>query len=215
MNLFRRSTHAACRTTVVALFLTISAFGQWQPLNPVTGFDRAPDGVVFHMASGTLKLQVCSDAILRVRYSATADFSDRPEYVVLKTSWPPTAWNLQSTDQNITLVTARMKATVTRVDGVIVFTDLAGKRLMTDASRKLTPVEVNGEKTYRSETAINVYGSPEAFYGLGQHQAGVWNYRGESVDISEDNTNIAVLFLVSGKGYGIFWIHFISNDMAC
>ena len=43
------------------------------------------------------------------------------------------------------------------------------------------------------------------FYGLGQHQAGVWNYRGESVDISQDNSNIAVPFLVSSNGYGIFW----------
>ena len=33
--------------------------------------------------------------------------------------------------------------------------------------------------------------STEAFYGLGQHQAGVWNYRGETVDLSQDNTKIA------------------------
>jgi alpha-D-xyloside xylohydrolase len=33
----------------------------------------------------------------------------------------------------------------------------------------------------------------------------VWNYRGESVDISQDNTNIAVPLLLSSNGYGIFW----------
>jgi alpha-D-xyloside xylohydrolase len=33
----------------------------------------------------------------------------------------------------------------------------------------------------------------------------VWNYRGESVDISQDSSNIAVPFLVSSNGYGIFW----------
>jgi len=48
-------------------------------------------------------------------------------------------------------------------------------------------------------------GTREGLYGLGQHQAGVWNYRGESVDISQDNTNIAVPLLVSSNGYGIFW----------
>jgi alpha-D-xyloside xylohydrolase len=45
----------------------------------------------------------------------------------------------------------------------------------------------------------------EAFYGLGQHQAGVWNFRGESVDVSQENTNIAVPLLLSSNGYGIFW----------
>jgi alpha-D-xyloside xylohydrolase len=33
----------------------------------------------------------------------------------------------------------------------------------------------------------------------------VWNYRGESVDISQDNTNIAVPLLLSSQGYGLYW----------
>ena len=77
--------------------------------------------------------------------------------------------------------------------------------MVQEATRKLTPVKVNGEDTYRAESFINIYGSREGLYGLGQHQAGVWNYRGESVDISQDNTNIAVPLLVSSNGYGIFW----------
>jgi alpha-D-xyloside xylohydrolase len=50
-----------------------------------------------------------------------------------------------------------------------------------------------------------MWDTQEAFYGLGQHQAGVLNYRGESVDISQDNTNISVPLLLSSNGYGIFW----------
>ena len=80
-----------------------------------------------------------------------------------------------------------------------------GNQLLQEATRKLTPVKVNGEDTYRAESFINIYGSREALYGLGQHQAGVWNYRGESVDISQDNTNIAVPLLLSSQGYGLYW----------
>ena len=98
-----------------------------------------------------------------------------------------------------------MKVVVARKDGAITYRDLAGKQLVQEATRKLTPVKVNGEHTYHAESFVNIYGSREAFYGLGQHQAGVWNYRGESVDISQDNSNIAVPFLVSSNGYGIFW----------
>ena len=56
-----------------------------------------------------------------------------------------------------------------------------------------------------SEMFSKLWGSYEGFYGLGQHQAGVWNYRGESVDLSQDNTNICIPFLLSSNGYGIFW----------
>jgi alpha-D-xyloside xylohydrolase len=181
------------------------AYAQWAPLNPVTGLQQQPDGVVFTMKTGTLKLQVCADSIMRVRYSATSVFSELPDYVVTKRSWPETQWTMQSTGDDVTLTTSRLAVTVTRRDGAITYRDLDGKQLVQEGSRKLTPVKVNGEDTYRAESFINIYGSREGLYGLGQHQAGVWNYRGESVDISQDNSNISVPLLVSSNGYGIYW----------
>ncbi|MGH9504622.1 MAG: glycoside hydrolase family 31 protein [Terriglobales bacterium] len=174
-------------------------------MNPVTAVQQQPDGVLFTMQKGTLKVQVCNDSIIRVRYSATSTFSDRPLYVVTKTSWPETKWTMQSTGEDVTLTTARLSVSVARKDGGITYRDLEGKQLVQEATRKLTPVKVNGEDTYRAESFINIYGSREALYGLGQHQAGVWNYRGESVDISQDNTNISIPFLLSSQGYGIYW----------
>jgi len=157
------------------------------------------------MKTGTLKLQVCTDSIVRVRYSATSTFSSLPDHVVTKSDWPPAKWAMQSTADDVTLTTSRLAVTVTRKDGAITYRDLSGTQLFQEASRKLTPVKVNGEDTFRAESFINIYGSREGLYGLGQHQAGVWNYRGESVDISQDNSNISIPLLVSSKGYGIFW----------
>jgi len=82
---------------------------------------------------------------------------------------------------------------------------LRGKLLTTDGYRSLRPVEVNGEQTFHAEVSFGMYGSHEGLYGLGQHQAGVWNYRGETVDLSQENTNIAIPLLISTNGYGIFW----------
>ncbi len=200
--------HRLIRPSVLLCVMTLlaaSAHAQWAPMNPVTAVQRQPDGVLFTMQTGTLKLQVCTDSIIRVRYSATSTFSDRPDYVINKTSWPETKWTMQSTNDAVTLTTSRMAVTVTRKDGGITYRDLEGKQLLQEATRKLTPVKVNGEDTYRAESFINIYGSREALYGLGQHQAGVWNYRGESVDISQDNTNIAVPLLLSTQGYGLYW----------
>ena len=112
---------------------------------------------------------------------------------------------MQSTVSDVTISTSRMQVTVARKNGSISYADTNGQRLFQDTQRTLTPVEVNGEKTYHAEMFSSLWGSTEAFYGLGQHQAGVWNYRGEAVDLSQDNTNIAIPMLLSSNGYGILW----------
>ncbi len=185
--------------------LSSSAFAQWNPLNPVTGVKQQADGVVLTMRVGTLRLVVCSGSIVRVTYSLGAGIPDTPQYVVARQSWATTQWALQSNDSDIQLTTTAMKVTVTKKDGAIVFADAAGKKLFQDYDRTLTAVEVNGEKTYHAEMFSNLWDSTEAFYGLGQHQAGVWNYHGESVDLSQANTNISVPMFLSSNGYGIFW----------
>jgi alpha-D-xyloside xylohydrolase len=190
---------------ILAGVLATVAHAQWAPLNPVASVQQQDDGALFTMKAGTLKLQVCTDSIIRVRYSATSTFSTLPDPVVTKRDWPKTQWTMQATSEDVTLSTSRLAVTVTRKDGAITYRDLGGTQLVQEASRKLTPVKVNGEDTFRAESFVNIYGSREGLYGLGQHQAGVWNYRGESIDISQDNSNISIPLLVSTKGYGIFW----------
>ncbi len=206
--MYRDNAHLL-RFTLVILFafgFVSAAIAQWAPMNPVVALQPRADGVVFTMSSGTLRLQVCSDSIVHVLYSPSAAFpANRPDPVVIKTNWPATKFAMQENADEITLSTSQLMIVVTRKDGAIAYRDLAGKQLVQEATRKLTPVKVNGEDTYHAESFVNIYGSREAFYGLGQHQAGVWNYRGESVDISQDNSNISVPFLVSSNGYGIFW----------
>jgi alpha-D-xyloside xylohydrolase len=107
-------------------------------------------------------------------------------------------WTMLSTEEDVSLSTERLRVTVNRKDGTIAYADTAGKRLVQEGPKTMTPANVNGEDTWRAETFIGLWGSTEAFYGLGQHQAGVWNYRGESVDIWQDNTNISIPLLDDG-----------------
>lgn len=196
------------KSIAVSVFLLASTSlinAQWTPMNPVRKVQQESDGAVFTQSKGTLRIQVCSDSTIHILYSAMATFPKRTDYVVLKESWPTTKWTMQSNEDAVTLSTSLLKITVTRKDGAIAYADASGNQVMQEASRALTPEKVNGEDTYRAESFVNIYGSHEGLYGLGQHQAGVWNYRGESVDISQDNTNISVPLMLSSKGYGIFW----------
>jgi alpha-D-xyloside xylohydrolase len=189
----------------ICLFCATAAHAQWHAMNPVQKVQQEPDGVRFTMGTGTLKVQVCSDSVIRVLYSATATFPKRADLVVTKEQWPLAQWTMQSSDDAVSLTTSLLKVTVTRKNGAIAYAEVHGGSLVEEASRSLTPEKVNGEDTYRAESMVSIYGSHEGIYGLGQHQAGVWNYRGESVDISQENSNISVPLMLSSKGYGIFW----------
>jgi alpha-D-xyloside xylohydrolase len=186
--------------------LTPALKAQWLPLNAVKSAEPRADGVLIVLDTGFLRFQVCSESIVHITYSLQRQLPQRTDFLIVKNTWPKSQFTLQTDDpKSITLSTANLKLVVTRADSSIVFYDSAGHKLTRENSRTLTPVEVNGEKAFHSERFTNMWDTQEAFYGLGQHQAGVPNYRGESVDISQDNTNISVPLLLSSNGYGIFW----------
>jgi alpha-D-xyloside xylohydrolase len=190
----------------VYFFAVAHLFGQWTPANPITHVTKERDGLrASFQSGGALKVQVCSDSIIHIIYSPTSTFPNRPDYVVTKTNWPTVDFQVETAGQKSTLSTSKVKVVLEQDSGAISFAAAGGEQLFRDGKRIMTPVTVNGEKTYRGEVVGEMYGSHEGFYGLGQHQAGVWNYHGESVDISQENTNIAIPMLLSSKGYGIFW----------
>ena len=181
------------------------ASAQWIPPNPVAAAERQPDGVLFQLKTGFLKIEVSTDSILRVVYSLERTLPKRPELVVTKNNWPQTDWSFRQNPESYVMATARLTVAVNRADATLTYTDSSGGALLHEGPNTLTPATVNGESTHRAEAFIGLWGSTEAFYGLGQHQAGVWNYHGESVDIAQDNTNISVPLLLSSNGYGILW----------
>jgi alpha-D-xyloside xylohydrolase len=188
-----------------SFFAAAPAYAQWNAANPVTSVGLQPRGLLLHMQTGLMRLTVCTDSIIHVEYTPTASFPTRPDYVVVKTTWPPVEFKTESAPGVATLSTARLTLKITLEDGVIEYQDAQGRKLFNEGPRSMTPQEMDGEHTFRAETVAKIYGSHEGLYGLGQHQAGVWNYRGETVDLSQENTNIAVPLLMSSNGYGIFW----------
>ena len=214
---------------VVGLFgaglLIPGAQAQWNPPNPVVSFEKLPDGLEVRQKAGVLRLEVDAADLLHVTYSplGPAMPAHPSDDVIIKKDWPATAFDVSSTDKAVVLATSKLRVVIERDSGAMHYIvpegstgagatgpgstggPMRGTMLTTDGYRSLRPVEVNGEKTFHAEVSFPIYGSHEGLYGLGQHQAGVWNYRGETVDLSQENTNIAIPLLVSTNGYGIFW----------
>src|SRR5437667_368902 len=91
------------------LFVAGPVGAQWNPMNPVLSVQQEADGVQLTLQNGALKLQVCSDFIIRVHYSPTAVFPSRQEFLVIKDSWPATKWETQTSVDAITLSTSRSR----------------------------------------------------------------------------------------------------------
>jgi alpha-D-xyloside xylohydrolase len=74
---------------------------------------------------------------------------------------------------------------------------------------EMAPHTVNGEHTFR--VGATFASSPdEHYYGLGQNQEGILDYRGRTIDCKHNydapaGETVCVPFLVTNKGYGIVW----------
>ncbi len=203
---FFRGLRASLSSFLLLLVFTSPLSAQWIPVNAVKSAELRPDGVLLTLETGYLRYQVCSDSVVHVVYSLEREAPTHPDFLVIKTAWPKAEFRFHEEDPKVlTLSTAKLRFEISRENSSVTVYDKEGKQIAEETYRTLTPAEVNGEKTNHAERFTRMWGSQEALYGLGQHQAGVWNYRGESVDLSQDNTNISIPMTMSSNGYGIFW----------
>src|ERR1700747_211086 len=89
---------------------------QWNPLNPVESLQKDEAGVTLNLEHGALRFQVCTEAMIRVRYSPQREFPHVAEYVVIKMEWPKTDFSISETTNDVTLTTAKLKVVVAKRD---------------------------------------------------------------------------------------------------
>ncbi len=84
-----------------------------------------------------------------------------------------------------------------------------GKPILGMSGWEMAPHTVNGEKTFRVGATFPAP-ADEHYYGLGQNQEGILDYRGRTIDCKHyydapAGETVCVPFLVTNKGYGIVW----------
>jgi len=84
-----------------------------------------------------------------------------------------------------------------------------GSQILQMSGWEMSPHVVNGEKTFRVGASFHAP-ADEHYYGLGQNQEGILDYRGRTIDCKHyydapAGETVCVPFLVTNKGYGIVW----------
>ncbi len=158
-----------------------------------------------------IKIEIYSAAIIHVQATADTAFSTRTSLMLAENSRlnaeQPANWTVAVDGDTAVIKTDKLLVKVTLSQGTITFCKADGLLILREKatrSKIFTAAEVMGEPTYHVQ---QFFESPadEAFYGLGQHQNGVMNYKGHDVDLWQYNIVAAVPFLVSSRHYGILW----------
>ena len=151
-----------------------------------------------------VRLEVMGDKLIRVSATPEKKFADPQSLVVLPVT-EKTAFEVTQDGGTVTVSTSAVKANVCTATGAVWFTDLEGNVILAEQNgggKTFEPIEVEGTHGYSFR---QVFESPEdeAFYGLGQHQADEFNYKGKNEELFQYNTKVSVPFIVSNKGYGV------------
>ncbi len=154
-----------------------------------------------------LRLQVISDKIIHITASPTDTFPSFTSLVTGNHYKGSVKWDLEQNKDELVLKTSCISANISLVTGEITFSDSTGNILLREqhgGGKTFIPVSVEGKQFYNIK---QVFESPddEALYGLGQHQNGQMNYKGQDVELIQHNIVAVVPFLYSTKDYGILW----------
>ena len=152
-----------------------------------------------------LEIQTYGQKIVRiVKYPVGKKVKKESLVVVL--SQGSSNLNRKENSKEVILTMQQFKIKVDKLSGIISFLDLSDQLILKESlidSAFIPTADVNG-KSYKIEQKFKLSGD-EALYGLGQDQRGIMNYRNHSVLLKQRNMFVANPFLLSSKGYGLFW----------
>ncbi len=165
-----------------------------------------------------IRLQVEGEKIIRVSATRENKFSDPQSLVVIdrKARTVNAGYEISGDDSSVTISTASVQARIDLHTGEICFLDAAGNILLKEqenGGKFLEPYEVTQthadgkDEHYTGWSMQTVFDSPEdeAFFGLGQHQADEWNYKGKNEELFQYNTKVSLPVVISSKNYGLLF----------
>ncbi|TPG65834.1 TIM-barrel domain-containing protein [Hymenobacter nivis] len=177
-------------------------------------YQQSATGVTVTTDSLTVSVQFYAPDIVRVlKYPKGAP--GQHQSLVVEQGPTPGKLRYQARGGVVQVASPTTQVRVNQQTGYVSFFTAQGQPLAAEqpGSLRFRPKTDLGAPTYRVRQAFQL-APGEAIYGLGQHQDGHLNYRGQQVMLKQRNTDIAVPVLHSGRGYGVFWDNYSTTQFA-
>ena len=177
----------------------------------VKGFKQLSDRVNITLSNGTLRIYPIADNAVRIKFDKLAE-DNLPELILTSNVSTP-AFQVVDSPLRLEIKIPKITVWMDKQNGNLSYVDNAGKVFLSEkaGSRKLTSDFIQGEPCFAVEQTFE---SPaeESIFGLGQFQDGQYNLKNVARKLTQVNTQIAIPFIYSSKGYGLLWHQYGLTD---
>ena len=170
--------------------------------------EKNDNSVTIYKDSLVISIEVIDHAIIHVQKSIKGQKkSNIPNYVTILEP-KNINWNLKQSEEKVSIITDDLTVTVDN-EGIIKYYKKDDENLVNETN-ELTYIDFDASNENTVSQAF--IAGDEGLYGLGQFQSGIMNWKHVPIRLQQYNQEIAVPFLVSTKGYGIYWHNYSLTD---
>ena len=174
-------------------------------------FRQMSDRVNITLSEGTLTINPLTGNAVRIKFYKKTE-GNLPEFVFTSKVEHP-GFQVFDSPSKLEIKAKNIIVSLDKQTGKLSFADNAGKVFLSEkaGARKLTPDSTQGEPCFFVEQSFE---SPadESIFGLGQFQDGQYNLKSVARRLTQVNTQIAIPFIYSSKGYGLLWHQYGLTD---
>ncbi|MCL5129587.1 TIM-barrel domain-containing protein [Algibacter sp. L4_22] len=168
--------------------------------------EKNQNGIRVYRDSTIINIDVVNESIIHVKkIKVGSEPTTIPDYVTVLEP-QNVAWDVKATEDVLTISTNALTVLV-NADGVIEYQTKDDGKLVSETN-ELTYLTENGDH----KVSQAFVAGDEGLYGLGQYQSGIMNWKNVPIRLQQYNQEIAIPFLVSTKGYGIYWHNYSLTD---
>jgi alpha-D-xyloside xylohydrolase len=195
----------------ISAFLIIALLPFFCNAQVVKSFNQTKKSVTIIFEEGKLDILPLGDNSVRVKFYKETEGNLQELVFTGKSNNPD--FQVADSPSKVEVKCKSISIFVDKQTGKVSFADKSGKIMVSETagSRKLVPGNVMGEPCYLAEQSFE---SPadEFIFGLGQFQDGHYNIKGISRRLTQVNSQIAIPFIYSSKGYGLLWHQYGLTD---
>jgi alpha-D-xyloside xylohydrolase len=182
----------------------------------VVSFSKEKDGISCTLDKGLMRVKICMDNVIEVKYTSLPVFLDKQSLVVTNEWKNHDGFSVNESSSEIVITTTKLKVIVNKLSNSIKYTDLSGSIILSEdgvQGKTMTAAIIAGIPVYNCATQFD---SPadESLYGLGCHPEDSLsiNYKGRNQNMTIKYMTGAIPVLLSTKGYGLMWDNYSASN---
>jgi alpha-D-xyloside xylohydrolase len=194
----------------LATFFTLNTL-----MGSVISFKKEPNGLLFKLNKGWIRIKICKADLIEVKYTLLKDFSEKKSLVILNPWTQKIDFKVRETRKAILISTSKLNILINRNTQAITYSTTSGKEITseTQENKEMKTATIAGISTFSCSSSFN---SPkdEALYGLGCHPTDTLsiNYKGRNQSMLIQYMTGAIPVLLSTRGYGLLWDNYSASN---